>query len=838
MRPLLKFLSVIAALLSVAALYAQSPKNSTTPPRDIQAPPGFKVELLHSALPDEGSWVCMTVDDKGHFIIAPQNLNSPEEGSLWRVTLGTNGLVQKFERVPLPIHEAQGLLYTNGALYVVVNKYKGQFDSGLYRLTDTNGDDQLDKIELLKKIDGSGEHGPHAVVAGPDKQLYIVCGNDTRLPKGIAADSPHKNFADDQLLPQKTWPANYTWANSWPPGSFVARTDLDGKNWTLLCAGLRNAYDIAFNREGEMFTFDSDMDWDEGAPWYRPTRISHLVSGGEYGWRRGTGKWPDYYPDSLHSTLDIGRSSPTGVKFGTGATNFPPRFRRQMFMCDWAFGTIYAATFTPSGASYKASAEPFLTGRPLNVTDLEFGADGAMYFITGGRGTASGLYRVTYQQPMTRDPIDWSLEYQQGVKARKLRHELEVFHGRHNVKAIDVAWPHLDSDDRSLRYAARIAIEWQDVSLWQQRALDETHPTASIHALLALARCGGKAAQGKLFEALGRLKGAELDEEQTLDALRVLGLSFIRQGKPDADVRTRIAGYLDSLYPTKSPRVNRELCQLLVYLDAPGVVAKSLALLAEAPRQEEQLQYAFPLRLMRTGWTSELREKYFRWFSQTAANYKGSSKVLVFLADTRRDAIATLSGAEKASLGKLLEEKLAAAPPSVTLKARPFVKEWKMDDLLPALDEVGRDRSFERGKEMFTAVQCILCHRFSNQGGAIGPDLSSVGSRFNRYDILEAMLLPSKVVSDQFQNMVFVKKDGDDVTGPVVEENDERVVVLTNPLADTRVIVSKSEIKEKRVSTLSPMPEGLLNALSREEILDLIAYLESGGNANYAAFKK
>ena len=197
-----------------------------------------------------------------------------------------------------------------------------------------------------------------------------------------------------------------------------------------------------------------------------------------------------------------------------------------------------------------------------------------------------------------------------------------------------------------------------------------------------------------------------------------------------------------------------------------------------------------------------------------------------------------MSKATVEELKTLLEEKLIPVAPSVTLTARPFVKEWKMGDLLPALDEVGRDRSFERGKEMFTAAQCILCHRFSNQGGAIGPDLSSVGSRFNRYDILEAMLLPSKVVSDQFQNMVFMKKDGDDVTGRVVEENDERVEVLTNPLADTRVTVLKSEIKEKRVSTLSPMPEGLLNPLSREEILDLLAYLESGGNANYAAFKK
>ena len=88
------------------------------------------------------------------------------------------------------------------------------------------------------------------------------------------------------------------------PGGWIVRTDQDGKNWELLCAGLRNTYDIAFNTDGELFTFDSDMEWDTGTPWYRPTRVNHLVRGGEYGWRNGTGKWPEYSPDSLGAVVE------------------------------------------------------------------------------------------------------------------------------------------------------------------------------------------------------------------------------------------------------------------------------------------------------------------------------------------------------------------------------------------------------------------------------------------------------------------------------------------------------------------------------------------------------
>ena len=136
------------------------------------------------------------------------------------------------------------------------------------------------------------------------------------------------------------------------------------------------------------------------------------------------------------------------------------------------------------------------------------------------------------------------------------------------------------------------------------------------------------------------------------------------------------------------------------------------------------------------------------------------------------------------------------------------------------------------------AAQCVTCHRFDNEGGSVGPELTAISSRFTRRDILESLLEPSKVISEQFQNMTLFLKNGDDVTGRVVEETDQKVVLVTNALTNDRTEVKKADIEKRVVSTVSAMPEGLAYVLAKEEILDLLAYLESGGKADTAAFGK
>lgn len=848
--------AAVALLVGTAGL---APAAVATPD-ELQTLPGFKVGLVLAADPHlQGSWISMARDDKGRLLLAGQR-GQP----ITRVTL-EDGKVVKTEELKLPISEGMGMLCIGSTLYI---DGSDGHRFGLWRLRSTRGDDTYDSLELLREWrGGAGEHGAHGILLAPDKKhLYTVCGNFTDLPTDLLPSSPHRNYADDRVLPRAE-DGNGFGAGKKPPGGFVCRMDLDGKNPELFASGERNTYDIAFNPDGELFGFDSDMEWDWGTAWYRPIRINHVVSGADGGFREGTAKWPDYYPDSVPPIKDIGLGSPTGVIFGQGA-KFPAKYQRAFFMCDWAYGRLIAAHLEPRGATYAATWENFVAPKslkansgkvPLNLTDVVIGADGALYFTIGGRSTASALYRVSYVGNESTAPVD--VHDAAGAEARAQRHKLEQFQGRRDPQAVATAWPYLGSKDRSLRYAARLAIESQPVDEWQSRATAETHPQAALTALLALARLGGQDAQADLLKALARFPISSLPQELQLDKLRVIEVSICRQGKPTGAPARSIVDELDPMYPANVANrpLNIELCQVLLALDAPDAVAKTVKLLETVPTQEEQTDYVLFLRTIRDGWTPELRRQYFswwtqdfnktkhpqyvlQWFADVGTPYRNGASFENFIAHFHADAEQTLTPQERQSLASVLE---AYVPPGAKRaarrqpKARPFVKNWTMADLEPSLPLVSHGRSFRRGKEVFEDSQCLSCHKFKDEGGAIGPDLTAIASRYARRDILDSIIEPSKVISEQYANTTFRLKSGDIIEGRVLLENATTVVVRPNPLEpDKTVTLKKSDLNYRGLSKLSPMPQGLVDNLKKNEILDLLAYLESGGNPNHPDFKR
>ena len=801
---------------------------SATPAEELTLPKGFRAELLYSVPRGlQGSWVCMTHDPKGRLITSDQS------GSLYRVTVGASASETKVEKLDVRIGQAQGLLYAFDSLYVTVNGSAAQ-GSGFYRVRDTDGDDRFDEVKLLKKFDGGGEHGPHGIRLGPDGKLYVIAGNFTKVPAGTDPNSALRNFAEDQLLPRNP-DGNGFATGVMAPGGWIARTDRDGTRWELFCGGFRNPYDIDFNTDGELFTYDADMEWDVGTPWYRPTRVNHAVSGAEFGWRYGTGKWPAYYPDSVGAVADIGLGSPTGVTFGTGA-KFPDRYQRALYICDWTYGKLYALHLQPAGASYTATFETFVSGKPLPLTDVVVNPDGALYFTVGGRNTQSGLYRVTYEGVEPTRPAP-PLTDPAAAKARATRRMLEQYHVRQDPAAVETLWPYLNSPDRALRYAARVALERQDVSQWKARALAETKPQVRIQALLALTRTGDKTVQADVLARLGALPFEQLTEEQFLDAVRVYGLAFIRLGGNSPEAAKSVAARLGPLFPSGSELINRELTKLLVYVDAPGIVERAMSQFQAAQTQQDQMFYVFVLRTARNGWTIPLRRSYFAWINLADAKYAGGASFKGFLKKIRADAIETLSAADKAALNDVLERH----DPSQAVRletTRQFVHNWQISDVAPLLDQAARGRSFEKGRRAFEAAQCLKCHRFQNEGGSTGPDLTGVGNRFDAAYILESLVLPSKTMSDQYQGTVLSLRDGRIVTGRVLSEDPKKLLVRTDPFALKPVEVARSDIEEREPSRVSEMPQGLINILTKEEILDLIAYLRSGGNPQDRAFSK
>ena len=160
-----------------------------------------------------------------------------------------------------------------------------------------------------------------------------------------------------------------------------------------------------------------------------------------------------------------------------------------------------------------------------------------------------------------------------------------------------------------------------------------------------------------------------------------------------------------------------------------------------------------------------------------------------------------------------------------------------MDDIQPLLGKVDKGRNFNKGRDAYLVGQCIKCHRFGTEGGAVGPELTAVSNRFSRRDILESILEPSKVISEQYINEVINTKSGKTVVGRVVDDTPEQLVIQPNPLSPERVTVKKSDLDSREPSKVSPMPDHLVDGLTADEILDLIAYLESGGRKDYRSFR-
>ena len=825
-------------------------ENTATPVARIKAPRDFKVELLYSVPSgDQGSWVNLCNDDKGRIYASDQY------GGLYRFPAPPAGQPldpAAVQKVPAEIRAVNGMLFIGGALYVGVNDYEKKIPSGLYRLTDSNGDDQLDKVEMIRGIESKGDHGVHALVPTPDgKAFYLICGNNATLTEITPDSRVPRIWGDDHLLPRMPDGRGHN-RDVMAPGGIIYRVSADGTQFNLFATGFRNIFDAGVNSDGELFTYDADMEYDFNTSWYRPTRVNHVISGGEYGWRNGAGKYPEFYADNLPSNLNIGPGSPTGTTFGYGA-KFPAKYQKAFFILDWSWGKLYAVQLQENGATYSAVKEEFLTGSPLPLTDaIIHPQDGAMYFTIGGRKVQSGLYRVTYTGSESTAPIDLTPKT---TPERTLRHQLEAFHDQRdpNPTAVDLAWEHLGSPDRWIRWAARTILEHQPLSLWQARAFSETTPVKQLEALLAVARVTGVcpthrkpdsvvlgSMRDQLLANLMRIDWAKLTLDQKLAYVRIVEIVLHRFGNPDDATVTAIIARLDAAYPADSFELNWLLTETLAYLQAPNTAAKAMALIAAAPSQEPQLEYARSLRFLKTGWTPALRKAQLEWFLK-AANYKGGASFDKFVEFIRNDTLATFTEAEKIQFAALIDQK-PERKSAIEVAGDVFTgrtpNQWTLEELSEAAKTGMKNRSFEKGQKMFAAAACYACHRFGNAGGMTGPDLSGAGGRYSPHDLLDQIINPSKEINEQFAPILVTKNNGDVISGVVVNLNGDGVTLNTDSSdPNQQVSIDRKEVKSIEPSKVSSMPPMLLMMLKKDEILDLTAYILSGGDKSNAAFQ-
>ncbi len=804
-------------------------QNQATDPATLTLPPGFKAELIRSAQPGEDSWVSMAFDPQGRITLGK------EKKGLLRLTLSGSG-DQKMEVIDDELLECRGLLYAHGSLFANANNTKA-----LFRLTDADGDGSFEKRQELMRTEGGVGHGRNHIKLGPDGDIYVAHGNNVLLPKNVAPDSPLKNYANDQLIPNP-WDSSMFDGNVELPAGHILRVKPDGSKITLLAGGLRNPLDVAFNQEGDLFTFDADMERDVGTPWYMPTRVLQIVPGGDYGWRRGTGRFPAWYADTLPSVIDIGLSSPTGIYFGYGA-EFPQKYQNALYLLDWSYGRIIAVTMQGGGNRYAGAQETFAAGRPLNVTDGCIGPDGAMWFITGGRGTQSGLYRISYQGGEPTDERYDRLEMA-GSTNWRLMQELDAQTSADGkAPSLDFIWSLLyGKNSPALAHAARMALERIPSAEWREKALKEEHRSTALPALLALARVGDANDLSPLLQRLStRFPWYVPHTRERLMILRIIAVACARWGQPNEEDRKRLLAQTEEHYPViglpgeiiepeGATLQNREACRLLVYLKSPTVIAKTMPLLQAATTSEDLLYYPFMLRYLKEGWTLEQRRIAFEALNK-AEKMNGASTFFKAISDTRSELAAALKPEEATQLAAVISP---AKPAVLSVHALPghSFKNWTLEDLAPLLAKMdAKTRNRESAKDALIRAQCVFCHKVSNDpslpAGVFGPDLVQVSARFNRRDLLDHILNPSKFIDEKFRYVTLKTSDGKTITGSLESEDDERVVLRPNPLAPEKSEIAKAMIKERSVSEISPMPQGLLNALKAEQILDLLAWFET-----------
>jgi putative heme-binding domain-containing protein len=802
------------------------------PAEDLVLLPGFRAELLYSVpKAQQGSWVSLCEDPAGRFY------TSDQYGGLFRISVGATAAETKVEPVPIELGSAHGLCWAFDSLYAVVSESSGR-DNGLYRVRDTDGDDVLDNVQLLRKFEGGGEHGPHAVVLSPDGTgLWIVGGNHTPLPEPIDVYLRPKNWAEDILLPRIEDPNGHA-VGIRAPGGWIVVTDSEAKRWTLFCAGFRNAYDIAFNTDGELFTFDSDMEWDIGTPWYQPTRIFHCVSGADYGWRGGPGKMPPDYPDTWPSVVDIGMSSPTGVTFGTGA-KFPQKYQRAMFALDWAYGKVYAVHMEPKGSTYTGSFEEFASGRPFPVTDIVIGKDGAMYITTGGRRTQSGLYRITWAgAPEAVDSVAAGRS-QQAMPDFELRHACEdAYAGSsgndfESTEAAEVLSGYLSSGRGFTARAARLALQNFDPKHWYDGAV-----IGNTQALIALLNTHPQEYGGAVVDAL-EASFQSPGELKLVEKLRVTALALCRAPQTKDALVARVRPLLEKLYPYGSARIDRELLQVLVALDSPRALVPALDVLESNAPQEERIWAAYCLRVAGAGWTPELRERQFRGLASLLEVAKGGHSLRKYIEEIRRQSAEFLDDDTHALVAPFLEApKPVVAAAAAKVEPMKFVRNWTRDDLAGFVKEPLVARNFERGRELFTRARCAECHRMAGEGGGTGPDLTGAGSRFSRSDWLDNLLEPSKVISDQYQDTEVLTTDGELYVGRIERDDATGITLRRLPPQEDTIDLAREQIERRRLYPYSRMPAGLLDVLSEDDVRDLAAYVLSGANAASPEFSK
>lgn len=179
-----------------------------------------------------------------------------------------------------------------------------------------------------------------------------------------------------------------------------------------------------------------------------------------------------------------------------------------------------------------------------------------------------------------------------------------------------------------------------------------------------------------------------------------------------------------------------------------------------------------------------------------------------------------------------------------SVSPRPVVHFWKVADLKSDLNRLDSGRDFAQGERVFREANCAMCHRLGEAGARlpIAPDLGETAKKLadgkiTREKLLRDILEPSAEIDLRYAPRVVYLKDGSLVTGLILKKDQTSLTMVVHPQQPLRKVQNR-DIESISRGKLSMMPPALLATFSREEILDLLAYIVSGGDRNHPAFRR
>jgi len=782
-------------------------------PQDrLQVPEGFVVERLHTLGPGEEPYLALT--SGGSACVAAS------AHALWRIELdlAPDRPSARVERLDLPLAGVTGLCFDPrgeiSTVYAVQNDPDGA-TSAFLRLTDTDGDERLDRVERLRTFEGGGPQGLHAVVLGPEEALYLVGGPGV-FPPPEAVLAWGRSFLPVGRLPVATQTVDLEGvAPRRFPSGWVARTDREGARWDLVAVGLAEARDLAFRGPGKPVLVDADPLDERGLPWALPARLLPLAERADFGFRPGAARWPEWFPDGIQGTpLDL---LAPGALVATEDLDFPEAYREGVLAADPLGGRVLA--LVPEGAGWRV--EELLRGRPLAVRGLAAGPGRSLLLSTDGDD--AGLLRVRWTgAPAAGHGGSYApLGEAFGELCARVQED----------PAEAVPW----LEDEGLPFhpgqTARMALETVPFARWSA-LLTEVEPRT--RAVLELA-CARVARPKHVAELLARLAAEPLVPASApegdaralaLSRARTLELALLR-APPPPEVRARLAETLLAAFPSGAAALDAQLGVLLASL--PEAAARFVPLAAERCARgtdpAEAFRWAFLARQSSEGWTSRTRRHVFNWLYGAQLGSGGGRAVPLYLAALRDDLAAGLDPEARTDLGPLAEP-----PPELGAtyaSARRSVRAWTLEELLPAAGELEAGRDLERGRALLAEARCLACHRVEGQGGSRGPELVGLGARATPRGLLARLLHPPDGGSELWRDTVLTTRDGRRHVGRVVGRDEGGVRLRERYGIRAVVRYDAEDLAEEARAPLSPMPAGLLDGLTREEVLDLVAFLRT-----------